>query len=97
MDIGIAFSQEPLGCRSDDLVDVFCYKMIAEKVIESVKGKSFHLIEFLAAYIFEALIKHFSLEGAILEIRVTKPHHPVAYVQKGIVFKYRRRVPQKSL
>jgi dihydroneopterin aldolase len=66
-------------------------------VVESVKNKSFDLIEFLAAHIFEAISKQFRLDGSIVEIVVTKPNHPVPHVHKGIVFKYCRRLPQKSL
>lgn len=98
IDIRINFSQEPIGCHSDRLDDVVCYKSLTELVIESVKNRSFDLIEFLAAHIFEAITTQLNgLDGSVVEIVVTKPNHPVPHVQKGIVFKYCRRLPQKSL
>ena len=100
IDIRINFPQEPIGCHSDRLSDVVCYKFLTELIIESVKNRSFNLIEFLAAHIFEAIVKQtkqLGLEGSILEIAVTKPNHPVPHVQKGIVFKYCRRLSHKSL
>jgi FolB domain-containing protein len=97
IDIKIDFPQEPIGCHSDQLGDVVCYKTLTELVIESVKNRSFDLIEFLAAHIFEAITKQLRLEGSVVEIVVTKPNHPVPHVQKGIVFKYCRRLSQKSL
>jgi FolB domain-containing protein len=97
VDIKIIFSQEPLGCHSDQLADVVCYKTVTEQVIEITQGQSFNLIESLAARIFACVTKQPNLNGALVEIAVTKPNHPVPHVQKGMVFKYRRRVPQKSL
>ncbi|MFI5342713.1 MAG: dihydroneopterin aldolase [Chlamydiales bacterium] len=97
VDIRINLSKEPFGCHSDQLIDVICYKAITEQVIEFVKNRSFNLIEFLAARIFETVAKQIDRKGALIEIVITKPNHPVPHVQKGIVFKYRRRLLQKSL
>ncbi len=97
VNIRINFPQEPIGCHSDQLRDVVCYKSLTELVIESVKNRSFDLIEFLAAHVFEAITTQFGLGGSVVEVVVTKPNHPVPHVQKGIVFKYCRRLPQKSL
>jgi dihydroneopterin aldolase len=95
VDIRINFAKQPVGCLSDKLSDVSCYKRIAEEVIESVKGRSFHLIEFLAAQIFDVVAKEIGPVEAGLEVTITKPNHPVPHIQKGIVFKYRRSLPQK--
>jgi dihydroneopterin aldolase len=66
-------------------------------VIESTKGKSFNLIESLAERIFQCISKQSNLGNAVLEVAVTKPNHPVPHVQKGMVFRYCRRLPQKFL
>jgi dihydroneopterin aldolase len=92
----IKFFEELRGCTTDNLEDVVCYHTLTEKIIESLRGKSFHLIEFVAKQIFETVASFISL-GAILAITITKPNHPVPHVQKGISFKYSRRIPQKSL
>ena len=97
VDIRMKFFQEPRGCCSDQLVDVVCYKTVVEQVMDSVKDKSFNLIETLAARIFECVAQQPNLDDALIEITVTKPNHPVPHVQKGMVFKYCRRLPQKSL
>jgi len=141
------------GCYSDKLEEVVCYHTLTEKVIASLHKKSFHLIEFLAARIFESVEQHLqplvllpvnschsgcvkapglrlSKRGgiskqytpplrqlnhgsfhaspsgrnlreealdAVIEVTVTKPNHPVPHIHKGVVFKYCRRVSQKSL
>lgn len=97
IDIKINYLEEPIGCHSDKLVDVICYHTLTEKIIESVQNRSFNLIEFLAKYIFETVSKHIDSKGSIVEIAITKLNHPVQHVQKGIVFKYCRRLPQNSL
>ena len=50
----------------------------------------------MAARIFEALANQPNLADAIVEIVITKPNHPVPFVQKGMVFKYCRSLSQKS-
>jgi dihydroneopterin aldolase len=97
VDIRIRFSQEPLGCGSDQLTDVVCYQTVVEHLVESTKGQSFNLIESLAAHIFDCVVKQLNLSDTLVEITVVKPHHPVSQVQKGIAFKYCRRVSQNSL
>jgi FolB domain-containing protein len=97
VDIKIKFSKEPLGCRSDQLADVLCYKTIVEDVLAFTKGKSFNLIEALAERIFHCISKQTNLENALVEVAITKPNHPVPHVHKGMVFRYCRRLPQKSL
>ncbi|MDR2540086.1 MAG: dihydroneopterin aldolase [Chlamydiales bacterium] len=97
VDIRIGSPKEPIGCHSDQLSDVVCYKMIAEPVIESVKNRSFHLIESLAAHVFAVVVKQYDLSGFTVEVVITKPNHPVPYIQKGMTFTYRRRLSQKSL
>lgn len=92
IDIRIRFPQEPAGCRSDRLQDVVCYQTLTEWIVESMKNRSFHLIEFLAAHIFKVMAMEPNLSGAVVEIAVAKPNHPVPHVQKGIVFKYCRKL-----
>lgn len=53
IDILIRFVEQPLGCQSDKLSDVCCYDTIVKELIASTKHQSFHLIEFLAARIFD--------------------------------------------
>ena len=96
IDVRIEFPKEPIGCHSDHLKDVVCYKTLAEVIIESVKDRSFKLIEFLAAHIFESVANYLNPDGSFLEITVTKPNHPVPHILKGVKFKYSRRLPQKS-
>jgi FolB domain-containing protein len=97
IDIKIKFINELPGCSSDQLADVVCYHTLTEQVIGAIQNQSFHVIEFLAARIFASVEKQLHSIDAIVEIAVTKPHHPVPHVQKGIVFTYCRRVSQKSL
>jgi len=96
IDIKIQFAQELLGCSTDKLSDVVCYDTLVKQVINALQNRSFHLIEFLAAFIFAAVEKQLQKAEAIVEVTVTKAHHPVPHVQKGIAFKYCRRVSQKS-
>ena len=97
IEIRIQYGKEPLGCRSDQLSDVCCYDTLVNQVIESLKNGSYHLIEFLASHIFDVVALNVAVEETMIEVVITKPHHPVMHVQQGIVFKYRRRAPQKSL
>ena len=85
------------GFYSDKLEEVVCYHTLTEKIVASLQNKSFDLIEFLATRIFELAEQFIYPVDAVIEVAVTKPHHPVPHIQKGIVFKYCRRVSQKSL
>jgi dihydroneopterin aldolase len=97
IDIKIQFVQELLGCSTDKLSDVVCYDTLVKKVIAALQNRSFHLIEFLAASIFAAVEKQLHQIEAIIGVTVTKAHHPVPHVQKGIAFKFCGRVSQKSI
>lgn len=98
IDVRIKFFQELPGCSSDHLHDVLCYHTLVEHVTASIQHHSCHLIEYLAKRIFTLIEDKFSsiLQDALMEISVTKPNPPVPNVQRGITFKYARRVPQKS-
>lgn len=97
IDIRIHFSKAPLGCHSDRIADAVCYGTLVEKVIAAIRGQSFNLIEAMAARIFETIAAQPNLGGTFVEVLVAKPNHPVPDVQKGMVFKYGRHIPQKSL
>ena len=97
IDIRIKFTNMLPGCYSDKLEEVVCYHTLIEIVIASLQKKSFHLIEFLAARIFESVEQQLKSIDAVIEVAVTKPNHPVPHIHKGVVFKYCRRVSQKSL
>ena len=97
IDIRIKFMNMLPGCYSDKLEEVVCYHTLTQSVITFLQKKSFHLIEFLAARIFESVEQHLKSIDAVIEVAVTKPNHPVPHIHKGVVFKYCRRVSQKSL
>jgi dihydroneopterin aldolase len=99
IDIKVAFSHQPLGCQSDQLSDVLCYKMVVERIIETLHNQSFNLIESLAARIFDAIadqLTDYDQQGVVLEVVIAKPNHPVESVHGAITFTYRRSLPQKS-
>ena len=91
VNLRMVFPQELRGCQSDRLEDVVCYKTVAEAVVESVRGRPFDLIEFLASSIFRT-VEPFVPKGSLLEVVVAKPNHPVPHVLKAITFKYSKRV-----
>lgn len=93
--IKISFFNEPPGCQSDLLTHVICYKSIVKSVTNAVSGHSFNLIEFVAAYIYNTIASQ-PMPNGVLEVSIAKPHHPLADVHDPIVFKYARRLPQKS-
>ncbi len=97
VNININFSKEPVGCRSDQLSDVCCYKIVTEQVVDSVKNKSFSLIESLALHIFEVVAEYLSSENDVIEIVISKPNHPVPLVHQPIMFRYCRRLTKRSL
>lgn len=94
--IKLHFFNEPFGCQSDQLYDVACYKTIVDTVIQTITNRSFNLIEFVAAQIFNAIASQLTQNG-VLEVNIAKPHHPVANVHEPVVFKFARRLPQTSL
>lgn len=96
VEIRIHLSQEPKGCRSDQLSDVYCYKQISEHIIQFIKDRSYNLIERLAADVFDVISQQMT-ENCMIEVVVSKPNHPIPYIQKPIQFKYCRRLLQKSL
>ena len=96
VEIKIQLRNEPIGCQSDCLSDVICYKMTVDKVIEATKSRTFHLIEHLAATIFTAVVEAIAPQEGSLEITVEKPNHPIPHVNKPMVFRLHRRLPQKS-
>lgn len=95
--ITIDFSKEPVGCQSDDLSQVCCYKVLSEQIIQSIEEKSFHLIESLAAHIFDIVAGQINEDDGVIEVMIIKPNPPVQQVQKGVVFTYCKRVSQKYL
>jgi dihydroneopterin aldolase len=97
VDIQIQFLDELPGFHSDQLSEVICYHTLVDRVTDLMKNKSFNLVERVTLYIFEFVAKHLGNLDVILEVTVTKPHHPIPSVQKGITFTYGRRVSQKSL
>lgn len=97
IDIRINFSKEPVGCHSDELEHVSCYKTIVDQVVEYTDKKTFNLIEYLAAQIFQVVGKQLNDRDAWLEIVIAKPNHPIPHVGKAVVFRYSGRSPQKSL
>lgn len=96
VDVRMTFSKEPLGCKTDSLKDVVCYQTVAELILESLKNRSFHLIESLASSILDLLVKKMNLHDLLLEVAVSKPNHPVPHIHRGIVFKAKRKLSQKS-
>ncbi len=97
VDIQIQYLNELPGCETDQLVDVVCYHTLLLRINELMENRSFHLVERVTKVIFEGVEKHLGSIDAILEVSVTKPHHPIPNVQKGITFTYRRKLSQKSL
>jgi FolB domain-containing protein len=91
VDIKIEFLKEPIGCKSDQITDVHCYKTLSDKLVKAVESRSFNLIESLAAHLFEVAATFFYAEECIIEIAVEKPYHLIFHVGKGISFKYRKR------
>lgn len=74
--------------------------MIVERITETLQNRSFNLIEFLAALIFDAVshqLTHLDQQGSIIEVVIAKPNHPVMNVHGAMTFKYCRRLPQTSL
>ena len=94
--IKISSRQEPLGCFSDQLEDVICYKHLTDLILKAVEGKPFNLIESLARVVFNSIAGESNLAGSRIEIVIQKPNHPVAHVHQPVTFKYARSVPQKS-
>lgn len=95
IDIKIDFLNEPTGCQSDKLTDVVCYDTLSKKISKAVTTRSFNLIEFLAAYIFEVIASQVK-QQCIVEVSVAKPNHPVLGVNAPIVFKYAKKINQNS-
>jgi len=96
VDVKIDFVRELTGFQTDQIEDVYCYKTLVEHIVEGIQGKSFNLVEFLAMQIFSIVEKFLGKEEATVDVSVSKPNHPVMHVNKGIVFRYTRRIPQKS-
>lgn len=95
--IVIDFSKEPIGCQSDDLSQVCCYKILSEQIVQSIENKSFHLIESLAAHIFDIVAHQINGDDGVIEVTVIKPYPPVQHIQKGVAFTYCKQISQKYL
>lgn len=92
IEVRILFDEQPVGCRSDQLADVCCYQAVVEGITTLVEERSFKLIEFLAAEIFDRTRPQLKAGGAMLEVAVIKLRSPVPHVQRGMRFIYSRRV-----
>src|SRR5262245_32939076 len=75
VDVRAYFSQLPAECKSDQ-GDFICYEKIGLKAVETVKGREFRLIEFLAQELFTSLRETVRAD-AKLWIKATKTQVPV--------------------
>ena len=87
LDLRIWFETTPAGCRSDRLKDVVCYEELTTAVENALADRSFHLIERLAAVVYDVLHPLVPAD-ARLWIRVKKMRPPVAALQHGVSFWY---------
>lgn len=99
MELKILFFEELPGCVSDELDEVICYKTVTEQIIFALEGRSFHLLEALTRHVFAKVKEHLQRRvsiNALVEVAVTKWHHRIPEIQKGVVFKYRGTLSEKS-
>ena len=89
----------PLGSQTDQLADTLSYAEVAPLIESLVQGRSFHLIEHLAASIYnkihEELIDQRDRD-ITLQITVHKLSPPISNVHGGVSFRY-SGLPQKDL
>lgn len=86
LDIDIQFSTPPKACQSDELSDSFCYDELCQKIHAFVETKHFHLVEYLAAEIYNHLKPNLPTKSG-LTIRLLK-HPKVVGLTEGVCFVY---------
>lgn len=74
---------------SDDLADTVDYSAAFELVREIVQGRSFHLLEALAARIADAILDALAVDE--LEVAVRKPEAPLAGTFETVEVRLSRR------
>lgn len=84
-DISISFTELPSACRTDKIENTVCYGKISQVIDSICRGREFHLIEYLAASVYEDL--QLQLPSTIsLSLRLTKLHPPIDGLEGGASF-----------
>lgn len=83
--VAFRFHEAPLGCKTDELSDSICYADAAQVISETIAGREFKLIEFLATEIFDGL-KKLSGGQALVRLEVHKLNPPVEHLRGGSVY-----------
>lgn len=88
LDLALKFTRPPSGCESDELEDTVCYGELSERLAAYCEGKQFKLVESLAAQLFRVAKEttNVKFRDAVLSLRVTKLHPPVANLNGGVTF-----------
>ncbi len=86
VDLELTVGFEGKGDRLQETVD---YSQVYQTVSDAVTQKRFYLIEALADYLAEVLMKEFSSLQEVL-VRVHKPHAPIPGVFRDVYAETRR-------
>jgi 7,8-dihydroneopterin aldolase/epimerase/oxygenase len=71
LDLELAFKKLPSACFSDDLADTICYSELIAKIKQFCKNKSFHLIEYLGAQLYD-FIKNIITQPVAINLSIQK-------------------------
>ena len=82
LDIHLSFPAPPLACQTDDLKDTYCYDDLTTNIKNRCASRSFHLIEYLAAELYD-FIKSNVASDILLTLCLTKktPTAHLAYAR----------------
>lgn len=87
----IRFPEPPPACQTDELKDTVCYAEICEKLSQGLEGRSFKLIERLAAHFYSTVkeaLQSQSLAEAQVQVEVMKINVPIENLMGGTSFTY---------
>lgn len=89
VDICVYFAGKQKFLASDDIKDAFCYKNCAEKIMDSIKGRPFNLIESLCTEIHRVtknLLKESGFPDSKVKIKAKKLSTPVSGICGSVSF-----------
>ena len=88
LDVMLYFPKPPLACTNDNLSDTYCYDTLIQTIIKSTTKREFHLIEHLAAFIYD-LIQNALTEKTRIHVSISKdPRSYIPSLTQGVVFSY---------
>lgn len=86
VDIHFQFSQPPRACKTDDLVDTFCYDQLVQALKIKIATRQFRLLEHLGHELYH-WCKELITQDVLIQVRVRKKPL-IENLNDGVTFTY---------